>query len=423
VFDALIATDAKLVGGRFTLAGGTGDTGYFAFDVNALDVPHPAFCFFTLAPGGAGKVETDPFALPGGTFALNALVADGSGSPHAFVSGRSAVTHFTPTGGRWEADTIAVPALVDHAVTGASSAGNTVRVLFSVHPPDAGYARLFTLHLASREAAGAWKRELVFDAAGKVELVSSHLALDGTGAPHAVFTTRAYPGPTWDVLEWRAGVTPASLWREYLGLADAAVPGAGPAAAGSPILISHENEGIQLLLPGSAPPYRKVVLDGTGLRAFKGCPPDLMERPDRGCGASKDVACTLTGQLAAFPTAIERTEDGSVWLAYVDRRPDVDVRLREECGGGMDPFCYCRFEVVADRSTPELVLARVSTAASTSVVDVRLRARLAPVLPLDHTYQQLRMDARGSRLFIGVSADLSYPTVYRYLVVDTAKLP
>jgi hypothetical protein len=416
ILDAQIGSPPTLQGWPLAVAAGA-DASYAGFRMSGSGTrPAPSICVFTLRPGGASQAEIDPFPLPADLDNRNyfSMAADAADAPHVFVSARSQVADFSRREGRWQAEPITVPGLIDLDVHDAAFAGDTVRVLFAAHPEMIGSSIKFrSLHLASRGPTGGWTQELIFDAAGKTDVTSlSRLALGANGSAHGVFLTR---DPEWDVYAWRQGAAPAVVLKDFVDLQGAAVRGGGAGIA-PPLMVSHRREAIELQIPGASG-YRALPLPGTSMDLLGPC--TMSMGGGTGCGPQAKELCHVGPGFASRAVALERTDDGAVWLAYVDRGADIDLRVRNDCGA---MSCFCSVETLADRSTPELVLARISDAPDARDVQVRLRTRVPATGKHSKDFMLVRMAARGTRLVIAVGGDLEIPLIYRYLIVETALL-
>lgn len=137
--------------------------------------------------------------------------------------------------------------------------------------------------------------------------------------------------------------------------------------------------------------------------------------PRLACSEQPATPCTERGDGVAAQT-LAATSNGGLWLTYLVRHVDRDMIQSCPRGEWLYP---CRTDIRADRSTAEIVLARVPTdGTSVGTGNVRWRAAVA-LTPLD----TLSVVGRGTQLTLVFSSSvIPGRSSIRYLVLETTNL-
>jgi hypothetical protein len=224
------------------------------------------------------------------------------------------------------------------------------------------------------------------------------LTLDGDLAPHAFFWRDEAPS---GLFEWSAATGAVSVVAsaERHGNIVAVRPAGAVSAVsltwadGVHAIVDEAGTIRDVLAPGApliSPKCTRINLDGGN----SVCPQTCLDSLD---GAVADVS------------ALARTDDGRLWMAYVAGHFEQEVSYTLACGEGP---CLCEPKVVRDATRTDLVVARVTPDAA---VPVEVAWRTALAMP-----KSLEMDARGSELHI--VADAGNEPSMRYLRLDTAQM-
>ena len=153
-----------------------------------------------------------------------------------------------------------------------------------------------------------------------------------------------------------------------------------------------------------------------------GCGPisSVHGTPNQGCQGSKDMACTMRGDgFYSYAHALGNTADGTTWAVYVVEHADADGIIHESCTSGPDSSCSCSLQVVTDRTTADLFVARVPAADAAGGLDPRLSVRLGTTINTE-TDGIASVVARGSLLYVVATTTAGPP--FRYLIIDTSRL-
>jgi hypothetical protein len=174
---------------------------------------------------------------------------------------------------------------------------------------------------------------------------------------------------------------------------------------------------ITVVIPqGDLDPMRIPLADTQKLVAI-GCGPGRVSPTPQQTGK-----CTETGKGTLGQHALAETDDGSLWLAYVDSNIDRDATVN--CVPFEGQAYSCTKTVTAERSKTELVLVRVSSKAKPFMPSIVWRA------PVDNDFSQygpqVAMAAQGTRLALVFSRKAT-PLVgttqaLRYVVLFTPDL-
>lgn len=417
-----VVTDAEIVDASTIFAAPAPSAGYAMYTMQSMPA---TLCFLTLTSSGTSQAVVDPFPVPANTGAL--LASDPAGSPHAFVATASSITHLhRPSGaGTWTSDTLD---LADQGLSGLDvvSTGSGLAALITTHLPDPGSAYTHVLRLATGDGSGSWTYGAVFDAAGASEVWDPTVAVDRDGRPAVFFETEAKADTAQSLYAWRTGGMAAPFTCPVASRLATFEAAATTSADAGPIVSEVDADGLHVWLFRGGALARDAGLAGAFAgEQLTGCGPvnSVMGTPNRGCQGSKDMACTLRGDgFYSYAHALGNTADGTTWAVYLVEHTDADVVLRESCTVGQDPSCSCSPQVVTDRTTADLFVARVPAADAAGGLDPRLRVRLGVTINSE-TDGIASVVARGSLLY--VVANTAAPVVgapNRYLIIDTSRL-
>jgi hypothetical protein len=263
----------------------------------------------------------------------------------------------------------------------------------------------------------------VFDAAGASEVWDPTVAVDHDGRPAIFFETEAKADSAQSLYAWRAGGAAAPLTGPVASRLATFEAAATTTADAGPIVSEVDADGLHVWLFRGGALARDAGLAGafageqlTGCGAVN----SVQGTPGRGCGASKDMACTVRGDgFYSYAHALGNTADGTTWAVYLVEHTDADVVLRESCTTGPDSYCSCSLQVVTDRTTADLFVARVPATDAAGGLDPRLRVRLGATINTE-TDGIASVVARGSLLYVMATTTAGPP--YRYLIIDTSRL-
>jgi len=416
-----VVTDAEIADASRIFAAPAPNAGYAMYTTQSMPA---TLCLLTLTSSGASQAVVNPFPVPANTSAL--LTSDSAGSPHAFVGTASSLTHFRRSSGAgtWTSDTLD---LAGQLLSGLDvvSTNSGLAALFTTHLTDPGWAYAQVVRLATGDGSGSWTYDVVFDAAGDSEVWDPTVAVDRDGRPAVFFETEAKTASAQSLYAWRAGGAAAPFTGPVASRLTTFQAAATTADAG-PIVSEVDADGLHVWLFRGGAFVRDAGLAGafageqlTGCGAVN----SVEGTPNRGCQGSKDMACTLRGDgFYSYAHALGNTADGTTWAVYMVEHTDADVVLHESCSVGQDPSCRCSPQVVTDRTTVDLFVARVPTADAAGGLDPRLRVRLGATINSE-TDGIASVVARGSLLY--VVANTAAPVIgapNRYLIIDTSRL-
>lgn len=417
-----VVTDAEIADASAIFAAPAPNAGYAMYTMQSMP---STLCLLTLTSSGASHAVVDPFPVPANNGAL--LASDPAGSPHAFVATASSITHFHQSSGAgtWTSDTLDLAGQRLRTLAPVVSTDSGLAVLFTTHLPDPGSAYTEVVRLATGDGSGSWTYDVVFDAAGASEVWDPTVAVDRDGRP-AVFFETAPADNAQSLYAWRTGGAAAPFTGPVASRLATFEAAATTTADAGPIVSEVDADGLHVWLFRGGALARDAGLAGafageqlTGCGAVN----SVEGTPNRGCQGSKDMACTLRGDgFYSYAHALGNTADGTTWAVYLVEHTDADVVLRESCTVGQDPSCSCSPQVVTDRTTADLFVARVPAADAAGGLDPRLRVRLGATINSE-TDGIASVVARGSLLY--VVATTAAPVIgapNRYLIIDTSRL-
>ena len=172
-----------------------------------------------------------------------------------------------------------------------------------------------------------------------------------------------------------------------------------PDGSREPLVALNLSDGIHVFTSGAAP--SDTLVAGTAPVIVKGC-------DSAGCSGS----CTETGDGAPQRVHTLATAAGSTWLAWRHTHVDRTFQMHEASSEARS----CERTVTADRSTTEILLAKLD---ATGKADVRLRIPATE----SSAFDVVSLAARGSRLFVAATVASTFEASnVRYIELDVTKL-
>lgn len=243
------------------------------------------------------------------------------------------------------------------------------------------------------------------------------LALDGAGAPWVAYWVYTPDNFTPDELHLRGpsgGDTTLRLepLRSSPGLMELAM-GADDGGAPSPV-VAYANEGTFVVVPDGDAGFRNLRVPEPGVTST--CPTGVLHAT---CNDCPNPTCSRRGE-SVQDLALARDSDGTVFLAVLMQRTDVDARVTATptTVGGIVINCDCDVTTTRDGSrTTEVWLLRVVTGAA-----ARLETRTR--VPVPARASTLGFEQADGRFHLSVvdSSDDQRRPLLRHVVLDAAPL-
>jgi hypothetical protein len=371
---------------------------------------------FSLAPGGA-KVED----VPALASAANALAVDPTtGDRTIFAGEMPGIWRVRETAAGWRREAVVEGNGPNLALVSAKVLVSAARVLDA----DRAIVAYFGLsdyqpRLAIREA-GCWRTTALSEGETPTDL---SLDLDATNRPWTAWYERdtsgmmvRMAGP--DSKAYVAWQSPAAY--SPLGWSDPPILLAGGLAgtAAYPAIVIQRDDGVHVLVPdATAAGWTDGILDGTAIAQTPGCLAPISVAPATGCDTTVHCTTQTAGSIRGFAAA--RVASGRTYVAWVAIEGQTTFGYRPQ-----DPlFCEtpthpakCGCDVTSTTSnTMSLVLTRADT--GVEAMRFALDSGRAGI------YAPLGLAARGNTLLLAVSAPNASTAEYRYLEIDTTRLP
>lgn len=243
------------------------------------------------------------------------------------------------------------------------------------------------------------------------------LGLDRQGGPHTAWWASSPDGSSLDALRLRSpGGAEVTLLTEVLRgsptLVNVAL-GLDDAGAELPV-VTYAHEGTHVVAPAGDGGYRKVRAPEPGV--VNTCPTGVLHAT---CADCPNPTCTRRGE-SILDAALATTDDGTVFLAVLMLRTDVDAKVtaKPTTVGGIVINCDCDVDVTRDGSrTTGVVIYRVLPGGTPrlekrTTVDVPARAR------------QLRFEQVSGKLHVSFldNSEMTRFPVLHYVVLDVPPL-
>ena len=418
-----VVTDAEIDDASTIYAAPAPSAGYAMYTTQSTPTH---LCFLTLTSSGASQAVVDPFPITGNGSVP--MVSDPAGAPHAFVGTAAGISHLHQSSpGTWISDTLD-PGGQELGGWGNVVSTNTgLAVLFTTHPPLTGGLMPEVVRLATGDGSGSWTYDDVFDTAAASGVWDPTVAVDHDGRPAVFFETEAVTNYAQSLYAWRAGGVAAPFTGPVVSRLATFQAAATTSADAGPIISEVDADGLHVWLFRGGALARDAGLAGAFAgEQLTGCGPISSVRgtPNQGCPGSNNMACTMRGDgFYSYAHALGNTADGTTWAVYMVEHADVDGTIRHSCTSGPDSSCSCSLQVVTDRTTADLFVARVPAADAAGGLEPRLRVRLGATINTE-TDGIASVAARGSLLYV-VTTMLAGPaagTPNRYLIIDTSRL-
>ena len=371
---------------------------------------------FSLAPGGA-KVEDAP-ALAS---AANALAVDPTtGNRTIFAGEMPGIWRVRETAAGWRRESVVEGSGPDLALVSARVLVSAARVLDA----DRAIVAYFALsdyqpRLAIREA-GCWRTTPL--SGGQTENDIS-LDLDAMNRPWTAWYERDTSGMM--VRMVGPDGTPYLAWKSSalyspLGWSDPPILLAGGLAgtAAYPAIVIQRDDGVHVLVPdATAVSWTDRILDGTAIAQTPGCLTPISVAPATGCDTTVSCTTQTAGSIRGFAAA--RVASGRTYVAWVAIEGQTTFGYMPQDPGFCETPTHpakCGCVVTSMTSnTMSLVLTRADTGAE--AMRFALDSGRAGI------YASLGLAARGDTLLLAVSPPNASTAEYRYLEIDTTRLP
>lgn len=370
---------------------------------------------FSLAPGGA-KVED----VPALTSAANALAVDPTtGNRTIFAGEMPGIWRVRETAAGWRRESVVEGNGPDLALVSAKVLVSAARVLDA----DRAIVAYFALsdyqpRLAVREA-GCWRTTPL---SGGQTPTDISLDLDATNRPWTAWYERDTSG----MMVRMAGPdgTTYLAWKSALysplGWSDPPILLAGGLAgtAAYPAIVSQRDDGVHVLVPdASAGSWTDGIFDGTAIAQTPGCLTPISVAPATGCDTT--VSCTTQTKGAIKGFAAARVASGHTYVAWVAIEGQTTFHYMPQdpgfCETPTHPAkCGCVVTSITN-NTMSLVLTRADTGGEA----MRFKLDSGPA----GIGTSLGLAARGDTLLLVVAPPNSTTAEYRYLEIDTTRLP
>ena len=418
-----VVTDAEIADASTIYAAPAPSAGYAMYTMQSMPA---TLCFLTLTSSGTSQAVVDPFPLPFNEAVP--LASDPAGSPHAFIGTAAGISHLHQSSpGTWISDTLDPDGQEIGGWGNVVSTNTGLAVLFTTHPPLTGGLMPEVVRLATGDGSGSWTYDDVFDTAAASGVWDPTVAVDHDGRPAVFFETEAVTNYAQSLYAWRPGGTAAPFTGPVVSRLATFQAAATTSADAGPIISEVDADGLHVWLFRGGALARDAGLAGAFAgEQLTGCGPISSVRgtPNQGCPGSNNMACTMRGDgFYSYAHALGNTADGTTWAVYMVEHADVDGTIRHSCTSGPDSSCSCSLQVVTDRTTADLFVARVPAADAAGGLDPRLRVRLGATINTE-TDGIASVVARGSLLYV-VTTMLAGPAAgvpNRYLIIDTSRL-
>jgi hypothetical protein len=387
-------------------AGSDGASIMFAESYGAVFLTH----LFSLAPGGA-KVDD----VPALTSTANALAVDPTtGNRTIFAGEVPGIWRVRETAAGWRRESVVEGSGTNPALVSAARVLDADRAIVAYFPLSDYQPRL-----AVREA-GCWRTTLL--SPGQTEGDIS-LDLDANNRPWTAWYERdtsgmmvRMAGPNGTAyLAWKSSALYSSL-----GWSDPPILLAGGLAgtAAYPAIVIQRDDGVHVLVPdASAGSWTDRILDGTAIGQTPGCLTPISVAPATGCDTTVSCTTQTKGAIRGFSAA--RVASGRTYVAWVAIEGQTTFGYEPQEPGFCETPTHpakCGCLVTSGTSnTMSLVLTRVDTGAE--AMRFALDSGRAGI------YASLGLAARGDTLLLAVAPPNTTTAEYRYLEIDTTRLP
>lgn len=224
--------------------------------------------------------------------------------------------------------------------------------------------------IQTRTAPGVWSETQVVDPSYTTDHAA--IAEDSLGRTRVVY--RYYDSAAFD--EWVDGNLVGNYPPNSVNLKDLSI---APGPSGTLGVATITPEGIGITVSDGESASAPHFIDGTIPISQSRCAvPDSCE----------PGTCIIDGSTSY---ALAATGDGAFWVAYVLRHIEYDFTVT------MDPGASCKTQSTDDRSTQEVVLARLASDGSLTP-----STRWSSSLPTQ-TWPDVTLVGRGTRLYLGLS--------------------
>jgi hypothetical protein len=366
---------------------------------------------FSIAPGAA-RVEN----VPALTSASNVLAVDpATGNRTIFAGEMPGAWRVRETAAGWRREPAVEVGVSDLTlVTGA-------RVLDA----DRAFFAYFNLwddlpRLAVRDA-GCWRTSLL---PGQRQTDIS-LDLDAMNRPWTAWYDRDSSG----LMVRMAGPdgTPYLPWKSSMSSAmglpmhtpPILLAGGLAGTAAYPSVVIQRDDGVHIVVPdATASSWTDRILDGTALAKQEACLAPIDTVPAGGCDTTVTCSTQIKGAITGFSAA--RVASGRTYVAWVAIQGESSYGYQADSSGlcsttGGPLKCGCHVVPKATSNTMWLVITRADTGAEA----VRFTIESGPAA----TGTAVSVAARGNTLLVAAARTSTAYAEFRYLEVDTTRLP